>query len=361
MAFLRGNEFLLGSAVTLSDFSRFTVSLAPQFVVQAIPIALLLAILLGLGRLSEDRELLAMQSLGVSPARFVVAPLMLGLLLSGVMFALAMTWQPWGMATLRSVAQDIIRRNLVSDIRSGTFHEEVAGFTLYAERVSPGNQWSNVLLFDARDPNAPVLAVAESGHVTTDEALSSVVFELSHGSAHRATRATTDYATLEFENGSFRADIGETFFQKNAFRSTNEEHSPLEMQQDIDDARARGEPTHELEARLHWRLGQMLMPFAFACLGTPLALSRSGRGGGRGRGFLLTLGGYVAFYVLARLSVQIGETGAIPTWLAGQLPNVLFIVTGLLLLRWVRMQRRSGTRTWSPTAPTAVPGRRAQG
>lgn len=337
MAFLRGTDFLLGSAVTVSDFARFTVSLAPQFVVQAIPVALLLAILLGLGRLSEDRELLAMQALGAAPRVFFRGPLVLGVVLSGVLFALAMTLQPWGMASLRSVAQDIIRRNLVNDIRSGTFHEEVAGFTLYAEKVDPGNRWTNVLLFDGRDPNAPIIAVAEHGHVITDAARSAVLFELSHGSAHRATQASADYTTLAFESGLFRADVGETFFQKNAFRSTSEEHSPIEMQRNIEQTRARGEPVKQLEAQLHWRLGQILMPFAFACVGAPLALRRRRRSG-RGSGFLLTLLGYVGFYVLARTAVQIGESGTIPSWLAGQLPNIVFVCVGVLLMHGVNQR-----------------------
>lgn len=330
MAFLRGTDFLLGSAVTAGDFARFTLSLSPQFVVQAMPIALLLAILLGLGRLSEDRELVAMQALGIRPSAFFLAPLMLGVLLSLVMLGLAFTLQPWGMSSLRSVAQDIIRRNLVSDIRSGTFHEEVPGLTLYAEKVEPGNRWTNVLLFDGRDPAAPVLAVSQHGHVGSNEAVSSVVFELTNGSAHRASRATTEYTTLEFEQGSFRADVGEAFFQNNKFRTTSEERTPAQLQSDLDQARERGEPTSRLQTQLHWRFGQIVMPFAFACLGTPLALSR--RRGGRGRGFLLTLASYVGFYVLARAAVQFGEAGQIPGWLAGQLANVVFIAAGLALM-----------------------------
>jgi lipopolysaccharide export system permease protein len=339
MAFLRGTDFLLGSAVTVTDFARFTLSLAPQFVVQAIPIALLLAILLGLGRLSEDRELVAMQALGMPPSMFFLAPVVLGLMLSGVMAGLAFTLQPWGMKSLRSVAQDIIRRNLVSDIRAGTFHEEVPGFTLYAEKIDPGNQWSNVLLFDGRDPNSPVLAVAEQGHVGANDSLASVVFDLSNGSVHRATHATADYTTLEFEQGSFRADVGETFFQKNTFRSTNEEHSPAELQHDIQLARARGEPTNRLESDLHWRFGQLLMPFAFSCVGTPLALSR--RRGGRARGFLLTLAAYVGFYLMANTAKHLADSGAISPWLSGQLANLLFVGTGCALMAWVNRRGAS--------------------
>ncbi len=57
LTFLKGAEVLLGSAVTGWDFARFLVYLSPQYLVQAIPIAFLLAILLGLGRLADDGEL----------------------------------------------------------------------------------------------------------------------------------------------------------------------------------------------------------------------------------------------------------------------------------------------------------------
>ncbi len=47
---------------------------------------------------------------------------------------------------------------------------------------------------------------------------------------------------------------------------------------------------------LHNRLGNALAPLAFALLGTPLAIGR--RQAGRAWGYLLTLGGYVLFYLL---------------------------------------------------------------
>ncbi len=74
MQFLRGTEVLLGSAVTLGDIGRLILYLAPHFLVMALPIAFLLAILLGLGRLSEDRELTALQALGISPTQLLAGP-----------------------------------------------------------------------------------------------------------------------------------------------------------------------------------------------------------------------------------------------------------------------------------------------
>jgi lipopolysaccharide export system permease protein len=322
--------------VTAWDFVRFTAALTPQFLVQAIPIALLLATLLGLGRLAEDRELIAMQALGVRPGVFFRGPLALGLVLTIGLAGLSFTLQPWGMRALRQIAHEIIRRNVVSDIRSGVFHEEVSDFTLYAERVEPGNRWTNVLLFDGRDKETPLLALGAKGQVQPDEQLENVVFVLERGSVHRAQAANDDYSTVGFSRAEFKADIGGAFFQKNNFRSVREESTPFELIEARRAAFEKGEPTLPIEVTLHWRLGQTLMPLAFAFIGTPLALGR--RGGGAAWAALFALLGYVGYYLIARAAVQLAEKGSLAPALAGQLPNVIFVVAGLLLM--LRVERR---------------------
>lgn len=332
MAFLKGTEVLLGSAVTLGDFARFGLYLLPQFLVQAIPIAFLLAILLGLGRLADDGELRAMQALGVSPAVLLRGPVLIGAALTGVLAALMASAQPWGQSMVRDAANDIIRRNLMNDVKSGVFHEEVLGFTLYAEEVAPGGQWSHVLVHDGRDPEQPLLVVAKAGRVRPTEWRDAINFELDDGSVHRPSRSSDEYATVGFEHATIRAGIAEAFHQKNQFNTAREEKSPGELVDAAADARRRGESALPFEVTLHWRLGQMLMPLAFAFLGAPLAILRRA---GRAWGFLFTLAGYVGFYLVARAAVQLGDAGTVPPVIAGQLPNAVFIGAGLAAMAWV--------------------------
>ena len=63
----------------------------------ALPIAFLLAILLGLGRLNEDRELTALQALGIGPMQLLAGPLAIGVVLGGFMLLLTSTAEPWGL------------------------------------------------------------------------------------------------------------------------------------------------------------------------------------------------------------------------------------------------------------------------
>ena len=326
MSFLRGTEVLLGSTITALDFARFIVWLSPQFFIQAAPIAFLLAVLLGLGRLAEDGELRAMAALGVAPRVLVAGPLLLALALSAVIGALAFTAQPWGLKAVRAAATELIKRNLVGDVRPGVFHEEVADFTLYAEGVD-GRRWDKVMVFDGRDPAAPLLVLAQAGEVKPGSADDETVeLELQNGEVHRASAASDEYAVAGFEKAALALQVGNNIFLKNRFRSPRDEQSPTELLEAAREAEAHGESARPFEVAFHWRLGQVAMPLAFAVIGVPLALARRG---GRSRSFLLTLGAYVAYYLLARGCVSFGERGALPALLAGQLPNLVFVACGL--------------------------------
>ena len=326
MAFLRATDVLLGSAVTPLDVGQVTLLLAPHFLAQAAPPAFLLALLLGFGRLADDRELIAMSSLGVGPLRLTLGPVALSLGVSGVLLALACSLQPWGLNQVRELGQTLIARNLANDVRPGLFHDALDGFTLYTEGIAADGTWKNVLVHDGRDPSAPLLILAQRGGVHGGVESGTLELSLQHGEMHQAREATQDDAQLEFQRGTVKVGLQEAFFQKNRLRSQREEMSPQELWAQGPDARL----------AFHWRVGQAFMPLGFAFLGAPLGLLR--RSGGRARGALFTLGAYLGYYVLARLFLSMGDRGVLPAFVAGNLANFVFIAAGAVLL--FRLERK---------------------
>jgi lipopolysaccharide export system permease protein len=240
------------------------------------------------------------------------------------------------MALMKATAQDIIRRNLVGDFKPGKFQEEVSGFTFYAESVDKDGAWRNVLLFDGRDGKSPLLAVAPACHIESDPMTDWIGFSLEDGVLHRSRAETAEYTAMQFGQAKFRADIGEAMFRKNSFKLGPDEYAPLELLAEAEKAKARGQPGAPFLAAFHWRVAQVFLPLAFALLATPLALVR--RSGARGRSWVQALGLYVAFFVTARILVQLGEKEQLAPWLAGYLPLVVCVVAGGLLL-W-RAERR---------------------
>jgi lipopolysaccharide export system permease protein len=336
MAFLKGSELLLGSAVTGWDLGRLAVFLLPQFLTQALPIAFLLATLLGLGRLSEDGEINALQALGVSPAKVVRAPMLLSVGVTALLALLMSTAQPWGQEMVRQTAHDILRRNLMKDLKPGVFHEEVHGLTLYTGAIDPDGRLRQVLVHDERDPDRPLLVLASSGRLSETRWENIIDFALEDGVVHRASRETDEYAVVGFGHATLHAGVGTAYLRRNQLNNIRDQQSPGELLEAGRAAAARGEDPRPYEVTLHWRLGQMLMPLSFAFLGGPLAITR--RRGGRAWGVLFTLVGYVGYYLLARLSVQLADSGALAPALAGQIANVIFIGGGLLGL-WLVVRR----------------------
>lgn len=341
MQFLRGTDVLLGSAVTGTDLLRLIFYLSPHFLVMALPIGLLLAILLGLGRLAEDRELTAMQALGVGPLQVVAAPLVLGAALGGVMALLAFTAEPWGLASVRSLVNEVIKKNVVGDVKSGVFYEDLTQLTLYAEKVDRAKQeWTHVLLHDGRDPASPLLVLARTGRVNATELDEALKLELAEGWVHRAQGGGPEYATVSFEEGSLNVGIGDSLSRKNRFRSPKEEMTPLELRRAAIDAAGAGENPVVWWVAYWTRVAQAVTPLAFALVGAPLAMRR--RESGRSRGFLFTIIAYVSFFVVSRLFDNMGQQGKLEPFVAAFLPAAIFFVIGSLLL--YRMVRTGGVR-----------------
>src|SRR5207248_1241043 len=63
---LREGEQLIAKGVAWSTVARVLLTLLPQALGLTIPMAMLLGLLIGLGRLSGDREFVAMQACGIS-------------------------------------------------------------------------------------------------------------------------------------------------------------------------------------------------------------------------------------------------------------------------------------------------------
>ena len=333
MQFLRGTDVLLGSAVTVGDYARLAVNLAPHFLVMALPVGLLLAVLLGLGRMAEDRELLALGALGSPPWEVARVALGLAVALGLVVVVLGASVEPWGLKQVKRVVAQVIKRNVLGDVKPGVFYEDLTDLTLYARGVDARRAvWTQVLVHDERDPRAPLLVLAREGRVSPEGAGGALTVALRDGQVHRAERSGGDYAVLTFERGELAVGVEDSLLRKNRLSSPIEELTPAELLAAAGEARARGKSPAPFLTAFHVRLASGLTPLAFALLGVPLAM-RLRRA--RGRAYLLTLTFYVLFYVVERSFENWGSTGRLPAFLAAQAPNLLFGGAGLWAMRWL--------------------------
>ncbi len=330
-------DILFGSGVSPLDLGAVVVDLLPHLLGYVLPIAFLLGGVIGVGRLAEEREVVALGAAGISPARLVRVPLALGVVVAALGLWLSLSLEPAALAAARERLNDIVKRNVMSDVRAGTFYDQIPGYTLYAERVV-GGRWENVLISDHSNPAAPVLALAATGGLEPVGVGEDMQLVLGQGEVHREDASSDEYVTAEFRRASMVIGLGTALTDRNALARSVREMSAGAMEARIREARARGdaEEAWRFEGYLHRRFAQPLAMIPFALLAVPLGASRR-----VGRAFAVgaTLLAVVAHYVLLRGGEVIAQRGALPAWLALQLPTIVLSAIALAL---VALQARRG-------------------
>jgi lipopolysaccharide export system permease protein len=336
MQMLRGTDVLFGSSVHLVDVLRIAAYLTPHFVVMALPIAFLVAVLLGIGRLAEDRELLAMAAAGVSPRVLLPVPLAIAAILALVSAGLGRELEPRGLAAVRQFGAELLKRNLQGDVKPGVFFEDLSQLMLYADEIDRSSgTWSDVLVHDDRDPQSPLLILARRGLLDIG-AGAGVSLRLADGEVHRSASSTDDYAIVHFDRAQFEIQLGDTFYHRNSFRMDKDELTESQLQVALAGAQDTRQD-RDLRTALDRRHAAPLASIAFALVAVPLGASL--RRGARATGFGLAGLSFALYYVLVRLGQQWAEAGHLTPWVGAQFANLSFAALGVAL--WVGTRNRA--------------------
>jgi len=331
-------DVLLGAGVSFRDLVSVIGDLIPHFLGYVLPVSFLLGAVLGLGRLTEDREMVALGAAGVSPLRLVPVPLVLGLAASVLALWVGLVLEPAGLRDARLRLNDLIRRNVSRDVQAGVFFEDIPNFTLYAESTA-GGRWSHVLLSDRTDPTAPLLALAQGGHLEPTGAGEGMELELDQGEIHREELQSDEYFSGHFSAATITLGLGAALSDRNRLIGSPFELGPREIV-----ARARAAKEPETARRwwtfLHRRIAGPVAIVAFALLAVPLGMAHRG---GRAFGYTATLLAVIAYYALLRLGEGLSSRGTLAAWMGPHLPNVATALLGVALVALVEL-RGLGTR-----------------
>lgn len=190
----------------VSGYAIFTLMsyLALSFAPVIIPIAFLLAVLLGFGRLSADGEVLAMRSSGISVYSMLVPVLGLGLVVAIVTLVSNFFFVPYATRSFRYELFRISNTKAIATIHEGTFTEGFFDMVLYADEVdSKKNTLKRVLIYDERDNQQPVTVVARTGQILANyqdaKGVPGLILRLFDGSLHRGNPSKRLYEMTQFD------------------------------------------------------------------------------------------------------------------------------------------------------------------
>lgn len=168
----------------------------------SVPMSVLVASLMAFGRMSSDREIDAMRSAGMHPARMMVPSLVCAILLAGFLVWFNNRVLPEANFRAASLREDISRKRPAVMLEPRTMIQEFDGFRIWIQRVDPGTDSLHDILIHQLDRNggAPTVITARDGVVKLAPGGNAWKFTLRRGETHTPDRAEPNrYARVRFE------------------------------------------------------------------------------------------------------------------------------------------------------------------
>lgn len=364
----------LGAELTF----RLFVAGIPKLLVMSIPMAVLLGTLIGLGRISADREWLALQAAGHGP-RVLLRPVLLhGLMGSLACFFIYAVVVPHTHYAVRNLRGEILfSSNLAADLRPRVFYELPQDGVIYVDDIRAGGErrLENVLLIrpDPDREGKTQLGIASQGDLyPAPDGSGTLIVDLFDGEGHFFRSDEPD----EYHVGTFRR-WPERFppprFLKTLMTPPDKVDQDLTMPQLREEIRAAEQERAELLSRpggpgpgrlaisarriagakveLHRRIALPLASLFFAFLALPLGITTARSG--KGAGFAISVVVIVVYRIVFVTSTKQAINGPIPPEIGPWIANAVILMWALLAV-W-RMRRRSVRGEGGPlTLPLAL-------
>src|SRR3954452_10863300 len=323
---------LIAKGVSWSIILRVLLTLVPQALGVTIPMALLYGILFGLGRLSADREFVALQACGVSVFR-VFRPIALLALLACAATAYNMIVAlPDANQTFRQITYNIIASGAQTDIKPRVFFTSFPSRVLYVRDIQPVTGWKDVFLADATQPDHTTVFVAKSGRLLLDPVKRTVELVLENGTQHTTSRDRPDeYDANAFESTVIRVDP-ETIFPRTQIVKGDNEKTIAELRRTIAENTARNASSQSQLYTIQQKFSLPAACLVLALIGVALGASNSKDG--KLASFALGAGVVFVYYIILYSARAGAFAGRLPASFAPWLVNVILGAAGVALVIW---------------------------
>lgn len=310
----------------ISQYIIYFTCKIPMIVAQIIPLAVLMAVFMTIGTLSQSNELTAMRAGGMSLPRITLPLLTMGLIVSLAILAA----NEWLVPITTREANRIYRFDL----------DKSQQLTITRDKVwlKDGNALVNIRIV-----------------IPSQNLLQGVSIQELYENGRPATRIDAKRAT--YSAGSWQGeDVSTTYFSATSGEVVNVSHNTnaaLPLTKNPKDFSAISERNDEMTISalaymaqrvkeegydstrylvdLHGRLATPFASLIMAFLGIPFALQR-GRGSSLAIGIAISVFIGISYHLFQGMMLALGYSGTIPILLAAWFPNTLFGLLGATLL-----------------------------
>jgi LPS export ABC transporter permease LptF/LPS export ABC transporter permease LptG len=310
----------------------FACSLPPVLTF-TLPMGALVGVLIGLGRLSADSEIVALHASGISLRRLLVPIGFVALVCAIGTLVMTFWLSPGSIRILRSLEDDLRSSQAPYAVQPRVFDERFPHFVLYVQDVeAAATRWRGVFLAGSGSPSSPSsVTLAQQADIVVDPRTGHLEIHLGSGSTHEYDPREPDkYNVTTFGENDIPVDVPAAGPKSVAVSDAEESVHELLSE--------KGAGWRDARVEFHRRIAFPAACLVFALLGVSLGVRP--RRGGRATGLILTLVLIGAYYFVFVTGVHMAQQGSVRPWAGVWAANIASAAIGLLSLQLVERVRK---------------------
>ena len=326
-------QFVISKGLDIGTWLKLTTLLLPWFLSVILPMSLFFVVLFVYNKLSLDRELVVVQSAGISLLGVAFPALLSAVMVTFVGYSLTLFAVPETFRSFKELQWSI--RNDVSQIllREGAFNQLAKELMVYIRAQGQNGELHGILVHDTRNAPDNVTFMAERGMIISTNGKPAIL--LTNGSRQELEQESRELSVLYFD--SYSLDFGSLSRTTEDRFADNRERNTLELLNISEQDGISAINVSRMKAEAHQRIASPLTSIGY----TAMALVFLLRGTFDRRG----QAGRIIAAILTVVILQAAGLGA--NNLASQSTSFIFllyliaimpIIAGLVVLNMPRWQ-----------------------
>lgn len=324
-------DLMINKGISVFTIAKLIFFLLPSFMLFTIPIALLISILIAMGRLSADNEITALKTSGISLMQIYYPVAIASLITFIITIIVGYFLVPQSNFATKRLLFTVAQQNANIGIKEKVFNSDFKGFLLYAERIPVNkNYMEGVIVSDNRIIGEQNTILAKKAFLVSDPESMTVKLKLENGSIHTVSSDLKNYRKIDFNSYDIKLDLSTALASLDESSKSSTEMTMTELLGKMKKPGMDKATIRELAIEVHKKFSIPLSCIFFGLLALPLGI-KSHRAI-KSRGFAVGIIVVSVYYLLRIGGEALVETGHLSPEIGVWTPNFIFAFLGIYLL-----------------------------
>ncbi len=320
-------DLVINKGVDIYSVSKLFLLMIPYLLTYTLPIAALTAVLMSLGRLSGDNEIVAIKASGVNLFSLILPLIVAGIILSLVLVVFNDRVIPYAHYASRKTLVEVGIKNPTFALEPGVFINSFEKYVLFIYRIDQ-NKLTNVRIYEPQgEDKPPRTIVAKYGEFIAFPDKKMVKLKLISGTSDEPDPENPgNFYKLNFKTYFMTLNLSQAQ-DKDQIEKKPKDMTIQELRSEIKKLKAEGIDPAPLVTQMHEKIALAFSCLVFILLGSSLAIITRRREKTINFGIAFIIVGVYYLLLMGSEAVSLQGSHVIAMWL----PNIILGTTGAIL------------------------------